>query len=112
MGYMENYFLVFIGVLVLCLIISTLFFKNKGKFGYKKHTNQLGFSWCEKVHESPSKKYDVYSNLMECSQAAGIQSYKCNRNNDLTKCDSQWLPPNKKYGYHSTKEECEKNCNA
>ena len=109
----ENYFLIFIGVLVLCLIISQIFFiKNKGKFGYKKHTNELGFSWCQKVRENPNKKYDVYSNLMECSEAAGIQSYKCNRYNDLTKCDPNWLPPNHKYGYHSTKEECEKNCKA
>jgi hypothetical protein len=108
---MENYFLIFIGILVVCLMISAIFF-NKGKFGYKKHSNGLGFNWCEKVYESPNKKTNVYSNLMDCSEAAGIQSYKCNRNNDLTKCDAQWLPPNHKYGYYSTKEECDKNCNA
>ena len=69
MGDMENYFLVFIGILVVCLIVSVLLFKKNigGQFGFKKINGQ-----CLKVNEAPhgisGKEGTVYSNAIACQQ--------------------------------------------
>jgi hypothetical protein len=69
MGDMENYFLVFIGILVICLIVSVLLFKPNigGQFGFKKINGR-----CLKVNEAPrgvaGQDGTVYSNAFACQQ--------------------------------------------
>lgn len=69
MSDMEKYFLVFIGILVVCLIVSLLMYKPNigGQFGF-----QVQNGHCVKVKEAPhgetGAKDTVYSNELACMQ--------------------------------------------
>ena len=77
MGDMENYFLVFIGILVVCLIVSVLLFKKNigGQFGFKNINGR-----CMKVNEAPhgiaGQDGTVYSNALACQQNF-LTPFKC-----------------------------------
>jgi len=115
---MENYFLVFIGILVICLIVSVLLFKKNigGQFGFKKINGR-----CMKVNEAPhgiaGQDGTVYSNALACEQNTGgypandIMSYNCAQGGDtggVKRC--VMVPPGTTQGTFRTLTECASNC--
>lgn len=119
MGDMENYFLIFIGILVICLIVSVLLFKKNigGQFGFKYINGQ-----CKKVDEAPrgiaGQDSTVYSNMLACQQNTGgrrpldIHSYKCvTLNGDKRECVRVPGTPFPHEGIYGTQLECNVACN-
>jgi hypothetical protein len=118
MGDMENYFLVFIGILVICLIVSVLLFKPNigGQFGFKYIDGK-----CKKVDEAPhgiaGQNNTVYSNAVACQQNTGgnrpsdIMSYKCvSLNKDKRECVKVAGTPFPQEGIYGTQVECMTAC--
>lgn len=116
---MENYFLVFIGILVVCLIVSVLLFKKNigGQFGFKYINGQ-----CKKVDEAPrgiaGQNDTVYSNMIACKQNTGgnkpvdIYSFKCvNLDRDKRECVRVPGTPFPQEGIYGTQAECNVACN-
>jgi hypothetical protein len=122
MGDMENYFLVFIGILVVCLIVSVLLFKKNigGQFGFKYMDGQ-----CKKVDEAPrgiaGQDGTVYSNMLACQQNTGgrhpldIMSYKCEQMQNGGIVQRKCVPvpgtPFPQEGIYGTQVECNVACN-
>ena len=115
MGDMENYFLVFIGILVICLIVSILLQKNiGGQFGFKYIDGQ-----CKKVDEAPrgiaGQNGTVYSNALACLQNTGgrqpvpVTSYKCvqDKNPTCVPVPGKAFPQE---GIYATKVDCAAAC--
>jgi hypothetical protein len=103
---LENYFLAFIGILVLCLILSVLMHSPKSKskpsyggpFGYKYVDGH-----CILVKEVPNKKTDVYSYIQDCmAHNSGPFGYKFVDG----KCILVKEVPNEKTGVYENVDAC------
>lgn len=70
MGDLEKNFLVFIGILLLCLVVSMMVYKkpsksSKNAFGFKC-VGSGAKKMCIKVNEVPNKENGVFSNYKDC----------------------------------------------
>lgn len=127
--HMEHNFLMFIGVLLICLVISMMMFKKPKKVEPKNIGGQHGFKCvgmglqgnmkkkCVLVNEAPNKEKGVYSNYAECADncvyhpPAVLKSYKCMIQGDGSHiCVPTTEDPNPMNGFFSTQEECVRAC--
>ena len=82
------YFMVFIGFLLICLLVSLYFAPPKNAFGFKcveKETLNGKQKMCVKVNEVPHGKTGedgtVYSNMVACRSICNPMSYSCSQGN-------------------------------
>ena len=117
MGDFENNFLMLLGFLVFCYILSVLLYKpknhnHKQHFGYK--CMEYG---CVKVNQPPNMKKGIFSNPMSCIESCstnncfpvdnlGQSGYICTLNG----CQQVDMAPNKDLGIFSNAQECLSNC--
>ena len=130
MGELENNFLLLIGILAVCYVLSIVLYKKKkvhfgGAFGYKCMNNSLGPNqgYCLKVNEAPNKDNGVYSDAISCLDACSKQQpqpepnmggafgFKCfNDDQGNRQCLKVNEAPNKENNVFSNAEECAYNC--
>ena len=104
MGELENNFLLLIGILAVCYVLSIVLYKKKkvhfgGAFGYKCMNNSLGPNqgYCLKVNEAPNKDNGVYSDAISCLDACSKQQPQPQNNSFGYKCMNNILGPNQGY---------------
>ena len=119
---LEKSFVMFIGVLVVCLIVSIFVYNPKksshkptygGPFGYKMVDGH-----CILVHEVPNKKTGVYSDVHSCMESVGNPfGYNCMKNTlgpNVGYCSPVKEVPHGKEGedgtVYSNADECLKYC--
>lgn len=115
---MEIYFLVFIGILAICLIISVLLFKKNigGQFGFKcVPTNNPGVTTCVKVNQAPSVANNIFSNALACQQSCGyptnglLKSFTCDKSKNV--CNRTTNEVDVKNGFYPNAVDCNLKCN-
>jgi hypothetical protein len=122
---MEHNFLMFIGVLLICLVISMMMFKKPKKIGGQHGFKCVGMGMqgnmkkkCVLVNEAPNKENGVYSNYAACVDNCEnihppgyLKSYKCMIQADGSHiCVPTTEDPNPMNGFFSTQEECVRAC--
>ena len=120
---MEKNFMVFIGILFVCLIASVVLYKprkNKSQAsGYKCMKDALGpgKGYCMNVADSPNEKNGVYKDLTDCAKNCGVvfdnMSYMCGRGEKGTEqCVQVQQPVNPLKGFYKDEKECLNFCKA
>ena len=122
--HMEHNFLMFIGVLLICLVISMMMFKKPKNIGGQHGFKCVGMGLqgnmkkkCVLVNEAPNKENGVYSNYVACADNCPavikpvLKSYKCMIQGDGSHvCVPTTEDPNPMNGFFSTQEECVSAC--
>ena len=122
---MEKNFMVFIGILSVCLIASVVLYKprkNKPKaplVGYKCMKDSLGpgKGYCMNVADSPDEKNGVYKDLNECAKNCGVvfdnMSYMCGKGEKgVQQCVQTQQPVDPVKGFYKDEKDCLSFCKA
>ena len=131
MMYMEQYFMIFIGILVACLIVSIVVHKpivHKDRtpvtplIGYKCMKDALGpgKGYCINVTDSPNEKKGVFKDFNECAKNCGVVldtnvSYVCGKGGKGGKevqCVQTQQPVDPLAGFYKNESECLSFCKA